>query len=321
MRGSRVSGLLAKSWPPSFVFPPARGRLASIGTAATILLLVFLFVATPKSWTKSTRPSSHTVIGLRPYTGKDRDPVSGHPPSPKAESEGILVERLIVQVELEGEDTSWLQKLEPTWQNEVVTIKGMYSNLHPEGKRPDRGRIANAYLTWIIENYNHLPGTIIFIAPKNSNEHHDRNPEHAIPDLQTPFIQSSGFANLHCPKEKSRTTCNGRALVPTKPSPDLRTLEAKIPEIWKTLFGEVHLPARIATVLGAEFAVSRTQVRKRSVEEYLKYWTWLNKTIMDDDSSGLVIEYLWHIVFGKEAVFCPEKEKCECGLYSKCDGP
>lgn len=325
MRGSRVGGLLAKLWPLSFALPTAaRGRLASISAGATIaVFLVFILISTPKSWTpgtSSTKPSV-PVIGLRPYTGKDQDPVSAHPPSPNPASDTALAERLIVQVELEGVDTSWLQRLEPTWQHEVVTIKTFYANAHPEGKRPDKGRIANAYLTWIIENYNHLPETIVFTAPKDSNEHKDRNPEHAIPEIQIPFVQSSGFANLHCPKEKSRTTCNGRALVPTKPTPDLRTLEAKIPEIWKTWFGAIALPARIATVLGAEFAASKVMVQQRSVDEYLRYWMWLNKTIMDDDSAGLVVEYFWHIMFGKEAVFCPERGACECGLYGKCDGP
>jgi hypothetical protein len=98
-------------------------------------------------------------------------------------------------------------------------------------------------------------------------------------------------------------------------------LEAKIPKIWETLFGNTtDIPKQIATVPEAKFAVSRAQVHKRNVEDYLKYWKWLNQTIMDDDSSGMLFEYLWHIIFGKDAIFCPEPTRCECDLYGECHG-
>jgi hypothetical protein len=234
--------------------------------------------------------------------------------------EGDAAERLIIKVKLEIEDTSWVQKLEPTWRNEVIDIKSMYSHAHPKAHRPDKGRVANAYLRWIIENYHHLPETMIFLPPRDAFEQDPLDLRSTILKLQIPFIQTSGYANLHCPTQKSRTTCNNKVLEPVKPSYELRTLEAKIPDVWREWFGNrTEVPDRIATVLGAQFAVSRAQVQNRGVEEYLKIWTWLNKTIMDDDSSGLVFEYMWHIVFGKEAIFCPERKRCQCELYGRCE--
>ncbi|KAF2035558.1 hypothetical protein EK21DRAFT_54473 [Setomelanomma holmii] len=298
-----------------------RGRLVPIAAATTVLvLIILLFVTAPTTWrtTLWSRPRP-PVFGHGPYRGWP-DPLPLDPPSPKDAPEGNAAERLIIKVRLEKEDTSWIQKLEPTWQSEIIEVKPIYSHLHPKAHRPDKGRVANAYLRWIIENYHHLPETMVFVSPKDSDFTDPLDLSKAISKFQIPFLHGSGYANLRCSTQKSRTTCNNKALDPFKPPYELRTLEAKIPDIWKKLFGEhVRVPDRIATVLGAEFVVTRGQVQKRSADEYLNYWTWLNKTIMDDDSSGLVFEYLWHVVFGKDAIFCPERERCLCELYGQCE--
>jgi hypothetical protein len=303
-----------------------RGRLASIAAAATILglvLTIWLFGSAPTSWTLR-KLSPTPVTGHAPYTGQP-DPSPWNPPSPKEASQETPAERLIVKVKFEGENVSWMKKLEPTWQNEFVTVESMYLHLHAKAHRPDRGRIASAYLTWIIENYNHLPETVVFLPSSDpfdksiSGLHSTISLYNSISSLQTPFVQSSGFANLHCPTSKSRTTCNNKVLNSEKPSYELRTLETQIVDVWKECFGEgIQTPARIASVLGSEFVVSREQMKKRSVEEYLKLWSWLNSTVMDDDSAGLVFEYIWHVVFGKDAIFCPEQAKCECDLHGRC---
>ncbi|KAF2833634.1 hypothetical protein CC86DRAFT_12572 [Ophiobolus disseminans] len=296
-----------------------RGKLASIAAAAatTFTLIILLYTSAPTSWTlRKSAPGP--VIGQGPYLGWP-DPLPWNPPKPKDASEGQSAERTIIKVKLENEDASWISKLEPTWPSEIISIKPMYSNAHPKAHRPDKGRVANAYLAWIIENYNNLPETLVFLPPSDAFGEETLNLREAIPELQIPYIQSSGFANLHCPTSKSQTTCNGRSLNPHKPSYEFRTLEAKIPEVWKECFGDqAGVPGRIASVLGSEFVVSKEHVMRRSVDDYLKLWGWLNKTIMDDDSSGLVFEYIWHIVFGKDAIFCPEERRCECDLYGNC---
>ena len=35
--------------------------------------------------------------------------------------------------------------------------------------------------------------------------------------------------------------------------------------------------------------------------------------------SGRIIEYTWHIIFGKNAVHCPIAKECYCNLYGLCD--
>jgi hypothetical protein len=298
--------------------PVMRGRLASIAAAITVLLLlIFFFASVPTSWT--LRQPSGPVLGQGLYTGWP-DPVPWNPPKPQDPSEANPAGRLIVKVKLKEEDTSDIESLASLWQSNVIVIESQFSHTHPKAHRPDKGRVANAYLTWIVENYHNLPETLLFIPPKDSLENPPLDLHTVATTLQIPFIEASGFANLRCPSQKSRTTCNDHVLEPFHPTHEFRTLETNITQAWASLFGKaVEVPQQIATVLGAEFAVSKVQVQRRSVEDYLKCWAWLNRTIMDDDSAGLVIEYVWHVVFGKEAIFCPERVRCECELYGKCE--
>lgn len=322
--------------PPSWLFrPPAsykaipRSRIAALASGITILvLIIFAFIATPRQWNHQNRLDP--VSGIRPYTGPP-SPVPWDPPHPLDSGSGWSpAERLIVKVRLEDEDVSWLEHIKWMWQNEVVTIQRMFSNSHFRGHRSDRGRVASAYLSWIIHNYHHLPETLVFLPPEDLDEkerkevngvrvHEDFDLKTRLRHFQPAFVQTSGFANLQCPRKRSQTTCDDMFLSSKAPSYEFRTLEAKIPEIWKALFGDgVEVPLVVASVLGSRFAVSKAQVQKRSVDDYLRYWTWLEKTIMDDDSSGLVFEYFWHIIFGKEVVYCPDRAKCECDVYGKC---
>ncbi|KAH7389567.1 hypothetical protein DE146DRAFT_619828 [Phaeosphaeria sp. MPI-PUGE-AT-0046c] len=296
-----------------------RGRIVPIAGAATVfVLLIIFFLSAPSAWI-SEEPLQ-PVQGQALYTGRPY-PLPWNPPKAKEASDSTPAERLIVKIKLEDEDTTWLRQHEPVWQHDLVEIKSMYPHAHPEAHRPDKGRITDAYLRWIIVNYNNLPETLVFLPPADTYSRDSTDVRDTLAHLQIPFIQQSGFANLRCPTRKSRTTCNDKVLDPFFPPQELRTLEAKIPKVWEELFGKgVMVPSQIATVLGAEFVVSKEQVQKRSVATYLKYWTWLNRTIMDDDSSGLLFEYIWHIVFGKDAIFCPELARCECDLYDRCDG-
>jgi hypothetical protein len=300
-----------------------RGRIAPIAAATTVLIFIFvLFVSAPSSWTeeRSKQPKqSELVLGYVPYAGRP-NPLPWNPPRTKAASPGNTAKRLVVKVKLEDEDTAWIQKLESTWQNDIITIDSMYSLAHPDAHRPDKGRVANVYLVWIVENYNNMPETLVFLPPADMYKRETLNHHDALTRLQTPYIQQSGFANLRCPFQKSKTSCNDKVFKPHEPPHEFRTLEASIPKVWEQLFGnKTDVPQQIATVLGADFAVSKAQVHKRSVEEYLRYWTWLNRTIMDDDSAGLLFEYIWHIVFGKEASFCPDPARCQCDLYGGCE--
>ncbi|KAJ5981019.1 hypothetical protein N7481_008317 [Penicillium waksmanii] len=37
---------------------------------------------------------------------------------------------------------------------------------------------------------------------------------------------------------------------------------------------------------------------------------------LDDETSGRIFEYLWHIIFGQENILCPAKEQCYMDTYN-----
>lgn len=75
---------------------------------------------------------------------------------------------------------------------------------------------------------------------------------------------------------------------------------------------------RISVACCAQFAVSREQIYKRPLNDYIKIRQWVMDTEKDDAKSGRVMEYLWHIIFGKEAVHCPDQDTCYCKVYGRC---
>jgi hypothetical protein len=34
---------------------------------------------------------------------------------------------------------------------------------------------------------------------------------------------------------------------------------------------------------------------------------------------GIVLEYMWHVIFGKPAYWCPSARDCYCGTWNQCD--
>ncbi|KAI1529584.1 repeatmulti-domain protein [Pyrenophora tritici-repentis] len=213
-------------------------------------------------------------------------------------------DHLIIKSRLENEDLSWMDRLPRNWQRTVLTIDNDFAKLHEGAKRVDRGRVADVYLRWIIENYNKLPEVIVFLPPENQPRTSGQHIRSEIPKLRARSIQSSGFAPLKCPEVEM---CEKLVHPFRSPPYEIRTLDEPMGNVWKQIFGDAKMGGEdLAASPSAEFAVSKAQVQKRSVDEYLKAWTWLNRTPMDDDSAGLVLEYLWPFLFGRDALFCPD---------------
>lgn len=64
----------------------------------------------------------------------------------------------------------------------------------------------------------------------------------------------------------------------------------------------------------AEFAVSRKQARKRSLEEYVRYRGRFVIIKLLGDTSGQIMKYLRHAVFEQGAVYCLETDQCYCDV-------
>jgi len=198
-----------------------------------------------------------------------------------------------------------------------------------------------AYLTYIIDNYNSsIPQTVAFVHSHRNGffkAWHIDTPLHdnvyAMRRLQLDYVKEKGYVNLRCnsnPGCKRARKPNGHfagnvwseimgntstpALLqePSVPAaqPEFSTIEDK-----ERL--EVMTP-RLWTACCAQFAVSREQIYKRPFEDYVKIRKWVIDTDRSDAKSGRVMEYLWHVIFGREAVHCPDVATCYCKVYGRC---
>ncbi|KNG50722.1 hypothetical protein TW65_02101 [Stemphylium lycopersici] len=239
--------------------------------------------------------------------------------------------RVVVMAKIPKEDTRWVHSELPDWQPVIydIDIDTPYntSTLDPLTNSTlrtlrNKGREANAYLAYIVQNYDNLPLTIAFIHPHKDGypvAWHTDNQEHSnvvsLNSLNTDFVQSNGYANLRCIHIPG---CPDEVMPFRDPPDGGRTIEAAMPDAWRDLFNNTDVPQVLATPCCAQFAVSSKQVRKRSLDEYKKYYTWLMETPLIDETSGRVFEYLWHVLFGQDPVYCPAYEKCWCDVYNKC---
>lgn len=192
-----------------------------------------------------------------------------------------------------------------SWQNAIYTVDNTSA---PLSTPQNKGREANPYLLYIIQHYDKLPSILAFLHPHRDGwpgGWHTDAPGYdnvlAMQTLNLDFVHQNGYVNLRC---------NWVPGCPDEVQP-FRSLESDDPEnvehhmleVWHHFFGaESNVPEAIAQPCCAQFAVSREQVLKRPLEDYEKYHEWLMETPMSDGSSGRIFEYLWHVIFGKEAV-------------------
>jgi hypothetical protein len=159
-----------------------------------------------------------------------------------------------------------------------------------------------AYLTYVISNYHKLPSTVVFLHAHRSGYYRgwhtdawDHDNVRSVQSLNLSYVQESGYVNLRC---NWATGCKPENYTPN---------DHVTKQIWMDVF---HLenrtvdevPEMVGQACCAQFAVSREQVMKRPLEDYVSYRQWVIDTELSDYESGRVMEYLWHVIFGKEAV-------------------
>ena len=82
------------------------------------------------------------------------------------------------------------------------------------------------------------------------------------------------------------------------------------PEVWTDVFAatsgaaeaQERAPELVGAACCAQFAVSRDQVLARPLGDYERFREWIVETEKSDARSGRVLEFLWHVIFGKDAV-------------------
>ncbi|THC94039.1 hypothetical protein EYZ11_006481 [Aspergillus tanneri] len=195
----------------------------------------------------------------------------------------------------------------------------------PELKTPlNKGHESMAYLTYLIDYYDKLPSIIAFLHSHRGGffkAWHVDAPLHdnvvAMRSLQLDFVKKNGYINLRCnwnPGCKLEHRINRHVtenvwqeIFSGTSTPAQNTTmpsNLEISSISNAMHSQKYLPKpkHIGAACCAQFAVSREQVLQRPREDYIKFRQWVMDTNRDDASSGRIMEFLWHVIFGKESV-------------------
>ncbi|MCJ1288966.1 hypothetical protein MMC34_000497 [Xylographa carneopallida] len=218
----------------------------------------------------------HTsFINPKPWKGNPTPPPSPAPPS-----------KAIVIGKLASEDTSWVTRELPDWHPFIYSVDNTSAALHTP---VNKGREALAYLSYVVEHYAALPETVLFLhAHRDGAERawHVDNAGHdnveAVRALRLGYVAREGYVNLRCGV--------GHAV------------ERAMPSAWTAMFPSDPLPTEIGVPCCAQFAVSKRQILARPRADYARYRAWVLETELEDRVSGRVMEYLWHVIFGRGPV-------------------
>ncbi|KAK8154561.1 hypothetical protein IWX90DRAFT_57766 [Phyllosticta citrichinensis] len=228
-------------------------------------------------------------------------------------------QKAFVVASQQTDDVDWLYTYFPDWEKFRYVVDDPKAELTvPRNK----GRESMVYLTYIIENYENLPDYTLFLHPKRYQWHNDDPDYDGLPILrnfQLPYLEQEGYVNLRCawqmgcpeeikPYEKDdrETQQQGHA-------------GNSYYRAFKEIFGEdAVVPDLVAISCCAQFALTRHKIRSIPLERYQHLRDWLANTDLEDRISGRVMEYAWHIFFGKDAVYCPVAKDCYCKVFGLC---
>ncbi|KAI2627149.1 hypothetical protein GGS21DRAFT_255716 [Xylaria nigripes] len=228
----------------------------------------------------------------------------------------------LVVASVRTEDVSWLHEQLPDWHKEIYIADNSSAALTVP---MNKGREAMVYLTYLIDRYDSLPQNILFVHASRFAWHNDDPDYDALPTLRRfrlDYLQHAGYVNLRCvwvigcPAEIRPALDESEA-----EDEELVTAKHVYKSAFEELLPEVPVPNLVAVSCCSQFGVTRETVQRRPRADYIRYREWLLTTPLDDALNGRVFEFAWHIIFGKEAVYCPSAEDCYCNVFGLCDMP
>ncbi|KKK18104.1 hypothetical protein P175DRAFT_0502484 [Aspergillus ochraceoroseus IBT 24754] len=297
-----------------------------IGAAALLIILIFLIKRHLDSTTDAPRPKTlwNYNVGSKSDNSefdlwKSKWSASEAGVSRQEyETTPIVVpnDRVIVMARLSTEDTNWVSADLADWRNYIYTVDDVNARKHtPKNK----GRESLAYLQYIVEHYDDLPSTIVFLHSHKDGwpaawhtDTMDYSNVESIRALQTDFIQQNGYANLRCQETPG---CPDEIRPFRDPPRPGKTVEKIYAQAWQELFHNTNVPEVIGVPCCSQFAVSRDQVLKRPLSDYQRFYNWVLNNDLPDDMTSRVMEYTWHIIFGQDPVYCPDVFQCYQDVY------
>ena len=180
-------------------------------------------------------------------------------------------------------------------------------NPNPELQFPTRkGHEAMIYLSYIIDHYDDLPWSVLFVHGHFDGAWHQEDTiVNLIEGLNRTALALEGYISLRCewyPSCPAEMHLSHQDAVVTGSEAQTKGTEAAISGVWNQIFPTESMPAVLASPCCAQFAVTRPAIFRRPKSDYERLRAWLMSSLLEDELSGRVLEKLWAYIFLGEAV-------------------
>jgi hypothetical protein len=170
-----------------------------------------------------------------------------------------------------------------------------------------RGRESPAYLSYVVDFYDRLPDYSVFVHAYPEQWHNDLfGPltHNTLRNIRFESVDAHGYVNLRCQHNPGCPT-GVHPLGPTQADIKNHDIRAYFSDAYQQIFNVSadEVPGEIGNVCCGQFAASRERIRARPKEDYQRILDWAATTELTNDFGvGWVLEKLWHIIFGMDAV-------------------
>lgn len=219
------------------------------------------------------------------------------------------VSRTLITGGLSPDPPSWLRSLPSDMTTAYYPV---YDN---STGYVNKGNEAMFYLGFIIQHYDALPDFMVFVHDHRRAWHNsdatDRSILRLLEDLRWEYVREQGFVNLRCQRKP-----NCPSIVSLHGFMRPGKIETFFETAWADLFQAEFGPMpQIAATCCAQFVVTRDAVHARPLEFYRQIRAWILESPGTDWQVGRVLEYTWHIIFGRPFIHCPDEATCRRNLY------
>ncbi|KAI9654841.1 MAG: hypothetical protein M1829_000737 [Trizodia sp. TS-e1964] len=231
---------------------------------------------------------------------------------------GSNYSRTLVIARMSSSNVDWIAESLPHMHAKIYAADDPNAVLHPP---QNKGHEAMVYLTYLIDHYHALSDVTIFMHDHRHTWHNERllgwDAVETLERLSSERVIRQGYMNIRCSWNPG---CPAH-LSPLSTTQDIyRQEQLSIAPAWRELFPGVPVPEVIAQPCCAQFAVSRERIQGVPLSQLEHYRTWLLNTPLTDYISGRVFEYLWQVIFTRQAVFCASVSACFCDGFGICLG-
>lgn len=291
-----------------------------------VLLVILLF-------TRNQSPNRHFSWRTVRYIS-----TSATIPEPRGKCPGLSDTSkpalVVSRVQVDG-DTRWLSRLEDSYHLCVYTADAAPNEDSTYLQVPaNHGHEAMAYLTFLIDNYDDIPGAGAVFVHGTRYAWHNDHPEYDNLALLLALnvsaaVESDGYHNLRCdwsvgtcPSSiRSQASMETTLQAATEPWNARAASDKALPGALSSIFGQqptastqgrstIESSDTVRSQCCAQFVVSRESIWQHTQQEYVALRQWLLDgnsmegsgrsgiaAPKDDRVSGRIVSYLWHILF------------------------